>query len=144
MSRNTKESQAAFIKWMKRNNPRLYRAALMRMKNNGSRMGAWYDGAGDWFSGLTKSITDLAPKYLQYKQQKKVMKMQIKRAEQGLPPANVADYAPVIKTRIDLAPETRRELIDAGRKSVKDMLWPIGLGIAGLGTLYIVVNKKRR
>lgn len=138
-ARNIGRSNArkAFIQWIKRNNPKLYRAALLRVKNSGGSL----NGMDGWFDSLTSSLTDLAPKYLQYKQQKKVMKMQMTRAEKGLPPANVADYAPVIKTRVDIAPETRRELISAGQKSLKDMMLPIGLGVGGL-VLVLALTRK--
>lgn len=129
-----KQSKKLYVIWVKKNFPKLYRAALV--SNAGNGMG----GGWDWLDNITESITSLAPKYIQYKQQKKVMKMQMDRAKQGLPPANVADYAPVIKTQIDLAPETRKELIDAGSTSLKEMVLPISLAV-GAGVLFYSLKK---
>lgn len=131
-------SEKLFIKWVKKNNPVLYRAALAQ--NNNTLNGDEEASNSNWFDKITDTISNLAPKYLQYKQQKKVMSMQIKRAKSGLPPANVADYAPVIKTQIDLAPETRAELIKGGQASLNDFAKPLLIG-GGLLAAFLMLKK---
>lgn len=133
-------NQKKYILWMKKNSPKLYRAAIAKMSQS-TLLGEEPPTPENWFSSLTNTIMDLAPKYLQLKQQKDVMKMQMKRAQQGLPPANVADYAPVVKADINLAPETRKEIIEAGQSSLNDMMKPLLIG-GGLLALYFVMKKR--
>lgn len=125
-------NQQRFIAWTKKTFPKLYHAALLDIK---SKKGL--GGIGDFFGDLIGSLKDLAPSYLQFKQQKDLMKMQLKRAQQGLPPADVKDYAPVIKTQIDLAPATRTAVIGG----MKDMIMPIAIGG---GVLLLVLALKKR
>lgn len=132
--KGTEQSRKEFIAWVKKTNPKLYRAALVNSDGMSASM-------NDWFTKVTDSITNLAPKYLQFKQQKDVMKMQMKRANQGLPPAKVEDYAPVIKTRIDLAPETRAEIIKGGRDSLSDFGKPLIYGGLALAAFYFFTKK---
>lgn len=131
----TTDSKKMFILWVKKNNPKLYRAALMQANKGQNLL-----GMGGWLDTMVTTITDVAPKYLQYKQQKKVMKMQMKRAARGLPPANVADYAPVIKTEIEIAPETRKSIMrDTGKMMSPYM---IGAGVLGVTALFLLLNKR--
>lgn len=126
-------NQKNFVLWIRKFNPKLYRAALLRAnKKHG------LSGIGDFFGDLLGNLTDLAPKYLQFKQQKDLMKMQLKRAQEGLPPAKVEDYAPVIKTRIDLAPATRTAMVGG----IKDIMMPLAIG--GGVLLLVLAMKKRR
>jgi hypothetical protein len=127
------ENQKNFVVWTKKNFPKLYQAAILDMQKG--EMG----GFADFFTGITDSITNLAPSYLQFRQQKSLMKMQLKRAKAGLPPANVSDYTPVIKTRVDLAPDTRTALVGG----VKDMLMPLAIG-GGILLVILAMKKKRR
>ena len=74
---------------------------------------------------------------MQYRQQKDLMKMQLQRAQAGLPPANVADYTPVLKIQTELAPETRTAFIDQLGK-------PIIFGGLALAAFMLFSGKKRR
>lgn len=52
-------------------------------------------GMGDWgsfFSDLATGVVDLAPQYLQYKQQGDMLDLQIERARAGLPPIDASKY----------------------------------------------------
>lgn len=116
------KNQVKFIAWTKKTFPRLYHAALLDIKQKKG-----LGGIGDFFGDLVGSLKDLAPSYLQFKQQKDLMKMQLKRAQSGLPPADVKDYTPVIKTQIDLAPETRRAVVNQTANLIKPLM--IGGGV---------------
>jgi len=143
------------IDWFKHNEPFIYRVAMKRLqlKNNTGLAGVNQLGAIDWGSVLSsigstvKSVaTDVAPQYLQYKQQKKIMDMQLDRAKKGLPPANVDDYTPAIKISPQITPESEaaitRVAVQTSESAAKKMLpW---LLIGGLGVGYVVMNKKGR
>lgn len=57
-----------------------------------------------------QTIADLAKTYILTRQQKSIMDMQLKRAEQGLPPVDVATMAPTVRVIGDLPPQTKTML----------------------------------
>jgi len=138
-----------FIKWVKINQPELYNAALVETVEGGvgipwapTKSGNYGEKpAPSWVDKMTGVIGSLAPQLIKLRQQRSLMRMQIKRARQGLPPANVADYTPVIKTRIDVGADTRNALIAEGRRGFKAMALPAA-GIIGVGLLIFALKKK--
>lgn len=129
----TTRNQELFLVWTKKTFPKLYHAALLKNKARSN-----LQGMGGFFDDIIGSITDLAPAYLSFKNQKDLMKMQLKRAEQGLPPANVADYTPVIKTQVELAPATRSAVVGG----IKDMIMPLAIG-GGILLVILAMKKKK-
>lgn len=125
------KNEMKFVVWVRKTHPALYKKAISKTPG---KMG----GMGGWIDMFTSTVSNIAPKYLQYKQQKTLMKMQLKRAERGLPPAKVADYTPVISTRVDLAPETRQAVIKSGQKAVQPLIY----GLLGLGAVFLIMKKK--
>lgn len=147
-------AQRQFLVWLKNNDPFLYRTAIKAAEIRAGKTNP-LDGLGfDWgsiassvgttFNNVAKSIGDLAPTYLQYKQQKDVIKMQLKRAEQGLPPANVEDYSPVVRIAPQITPETEAAISRVATQSVKQagnkMIYPI----IGVGVLALILLVKKR
>ena len=112
----TKLNRAKFLAWVKNKYPKIYRAALLKAGNRGlSGLGQETES---WWDKIVTGIQEVIPAALQYKQQKDLMNMQLQRAQAGLPPANVADYTPVLKIQTELAPETRTAFIDQLGKPV--------------------------
>lgn len=149
----SEQSKIKYLKWMQRNEPYIFAVGMRRLEMQGDgSMGAINWGSigsniGKAFSTVANTASNLAPQYLQYKQQKKVMDMQMKRAEQGLPPANVEDYTPAVKLRVDASPETQaaitRTAVTVSERATSKLM-PVFL-IGGLGiAAAIFLRKKRR
>jgi hypothetical protein len=139
------KSKKQFVAWVKKHHPKLYRKALA--KTGQANMGAVDVNAppaqkeSTWLDTITSTIKQLAPSVLQFQQQKKLMDMQLKRAEAGLPPASVDQYTPVLRVQTDLAPETRKAVMATGMEISKPIIYG-GLGLLGL-FLYLQSKKRR-
>lgn len=142
------QAKKDYLKWMQQNEPFIYEVAMQRLRNENSNLSGWADfGAsiGKAFSTVTNTVSNLAPTYLQYKQQKKVMDMQMRRAEQGLPPANVEDYTPAVKVRVDASPETQQAIQTAAVQATQtgiDKMMPVFL-LGGVGIIAMLMLKKK-
>lgn len=83
-----------------------------------------------WWKSLTKSISEAAPQFIQAKAQYDLMKTNLRRAEQGLPPIDSASIAPTVKVQAQTSPEQNKVLL-------------IGAAIIG-GALLLPALLKRR
>lgn len=79
------QSKAAFIKWIKNNQPALYQAAVARQQNN---LGALSDTINKVFTTVTDTVAKLGTAYVQGRAALELTKANIKRAKAGLAPAN--------------------------------------------------------
>ena len=135
-----------FAQMVKRKYPEIYRAAIDRiepiMSLNGLGAETTEKQSG-FIDSLISSISTAMPAYLQLKQQQTLFKMQMDRAKAGLPPANVADYAPVLKTQVDIAPDTRNALISETSSMLKPLFLTSALLIAGFGVKQLLKKKGR-
>lgn len=138
-----------FLQWFQRNEPALYRVAQKRLQlKEGARVQTVSGLAGFSWGGLFSSVVDTVktavPAALQYKQQKKIMDMQIKRAEQGLPPANIDDYMPAVKIEPKINENTEQAVTRVAKESIasgaKQLLLPLSLGF---GALLLVMTSRR-
>jgi len=134
---NVEKNRKSFLQWTKKKFPKLYQRALLDVQSKKGLGESDSNGFTDFFGNIFSSLKDLAPSVLQFKQQKSLMKMQLERAKQGLPPANVADYTPTFKAQVDLAPSTRRAVITGAT----DMMKPILIGGAALAA-FLILRKK--
>jgi hypothetical protein len=142
-------AQKRFIRWMKHNEPFLYRVGLRRMQlqKHNSLSATEPEKSGFSWSGLFTNLVDtvksVAPTYLQAKQQKRIIDMQMKRAEQGLPPADVQAYTPAIRIAPEITPDTQRVITQVAKDSIssgtRNMLL---LGGLGLGALVLLKRKR--
>ena len=107
-----KLNRAKFLSWVKNTYPKVYRMALLKAGSRNPVLSGLGQETTSWWDKIVTGIQEVIPAALQYKQQKDLMSMQLKRAQAGLPPANVADYTPVLKIQTELAPETRTAFID--------------------------------
>lgn len=123
------KSQKQFVAWVTKNYPAMTQQIKQRI--DADQLGAVTDPqtkpVGIWAS-IVGGIKDLAPAYLQFQNQKKIMSMQLKRAEQGLPPLNVEQLAPTVRVQAGLSPDIKKMLLPA-------------LAIMGIGA-YFMFRKK--
>jgi len=91
------------------------------------------EGFSDLISKFTDTISDIAPKYAEYKTQRSIAKMQMDRARKGLEPIDTAKLSPTIRIQPELPPE----MVSAGKSYMKIAV-PIVLGIG----LLLFLRKK--
>ena len=80
------QAQAAFLKWMRENQPASYQAVV----GNAQLSGFW-DTVSKTFSTVSQNVAKLGTAYVEGKAAYELMKANIKRAKSGLLPANSLD-----------------------------------------------------
>lgn len=130
---------AAFLKWMEKSGaPRgLMKEVYTRagLENNGlSAMGQ--DDTRPWYEKAIDAVKDALPTYIQYKTQNKILDAQLRRAEQGLPPLETAQYAPTMQLEHRLP----QQYVQTGQNTA---LIIGGLVVGGL-LLFAMMNRPAR
>ncbi len=139
------KSKKLFLKWLDQKEPFLLRLAK---KNIALKSGL---GASDsvskasWYDQIISTVKEIAPTVIKARAQSKALKIQMKRADMGLPPLNISDYTPAIKISPEITPESEAALtrmakgtIQAGMKRMLMYGVPLALGA------YFLIFKKRR
>lgn len=67
-----------------------------------------------WYQKVLDVAGSVGEAYFTYKAQKDVMKVQQRRAEQGLPPIPTEAYAPTIRHQVDIPPEIKQAAMGTG------------------------------
>jgi len=123
-------ARGKYVEWVAKNFPDLYEAALEYSDQPLNGLGqettpATTDTSTGW-GGLIDAFKTLAPEYLKYQQQKKIMKMQQDRADRGLPPLETGQIAPTVRVQPEFTPETKAEIM----AQLTRFALPIALGAA--------------
>ncbi len=123
-------AQQQFIAWFRQNYPAMSEQVQNRVDNDQSLAASDTTQKPESIWGsIVSGIKDLAPAYLQFKNQKKIMAMQLARAKQGLPPLNVEQLAPTVRVQAGLSPDIKRMILPA-------------IAILGALGLFMVLRKK--
>lgn len=85
-----------------------------------------------WWEKALDAAADLGTAYFGYQAQKDVLKVQQKRAEQGLPPIESAAYAPTIRHAVDIPPEFKQGAMGVGT-----------LAVMGVGAVVLLMMANR-
>ena len=110
------EARIQFMAWVQQNFPALAAAAIEAAENNSvSGLGQMGPPApeqlgGSFWEKLTSGALALGGTYLTLRAQRDAMKLNLARAEQGLPPIDPGLSAPTIRTVIDIDPNLARNL----------------------------------
>lgn len=148
------KAQEMAINWVRDNDPKVYELAVKRHALQQGKAAIFglsgYDadefvalnGIADFFKTLSTTVQNVLPQAIQYKTQKDILKAQLKRGEQGLPPLDVADYSPVFRVAPDFTPEseaalTRMAIQTTGSGLNKILPYAIG----GLG-LFLLLRRR--
>ena len=137
-----------FVKWVQKHDPIIYRAALKRMAMRGRGLGDM--GAIDWggiFSNIgtvAQEVVKVAPDIYAAKQQKELMDMQMKRAERGLPPANIEDYTPVIKYAPQITPESEAAATRIAQSSINTTFEQLKMPLLLLGGGFLALKAMKK
>ncbi len=101
------------------------------------------EAESSWLDKLVGAAKDIAPAFIQFKQQKEILDMQVERARQGLPPLEAAYIAPTVRIQTELSPEmmtTARAGITEGLQKLAVPLFLVG----GLAVFMMTRRKGRR
>lgn len=117
-------AQIKFIQWLERKDPVLLKLAKKRqgIKMDKSR---GLNGLGDanqktpFWQTLAETAKEVLPSVINMSTQKKILDIQIKRAEAGLPPLEAEQYIPPIRVAAEVSPETEAALTRVAQESTK-------------------------
>lgn len=136
-------SKKEFARWVKQNDPFLYQVAVERYKMETGESGL--AGIGDFFNSVINTVKEVAPSIVNLQSQKKILDIQLKRAEQNLPPLDTTQYSPVVRIAPEITPETQRAAQEIATQTMTGgikQLMPVLL--IGGGLLAFMILKKGR
>jgi Tfp pilus assembly protein PilE len=140
-------AQDQFLKWLKAKDPFLYsvadKAYRIQIENAKRSQGlasltSLAFNVGDFFKSALNTVTTLAPKVIEYNQQKKLLDAQIERAKQGLAPLNVAEYSVTVPYNPSAPTAQQQQMVNqlayeaANKPATPSWVLPLGLGAAAL------------
>ena len=130
------EARIAFVDWLQKNHPALATAAIDYADTPGA------SGLGQetsWWQKLASGAAALGTTYLALKNQRDAMKLNLARAEQGLPPVDIASTAPVVRTQVEVSPEIARKIGGSIGGGINTGM----LAIAGIGLIALLFLMKK-
>jgi hypothetical protein len=138
LHKNRKE----FLIWLAQKNPKLLKIALKNAEIQraiAKKLGHVGHVEGVWET-IADTVQKVAPALVQSKIQLDMYKINVKRAEQGLPPIDNTAITPTIKVQTELGPETRQELTKTAEKGLSKLITP-ALIVGGV-FLFAMMSKK--
>lgn len=138
-------SQQKFLEWLQKRDPFTFNVIVKRHALKQARKGTRLS-AIDWsglFTTAVDTIKNVAPQYLQLKQQKKILDVQIDRAKKNLPPLDATQYSPPVKVEVATSPEGEAAASRIAQSTIKTgmtYLLPI-IAVVGLG--FMLMMRKR-
>lgn len=138
----TLKARLAFLTWLKDTHPKLYADAVEAPAGIApAGVSGIFDTISDAvgkidFGKISDGIAKAGTAYLAVKSQKDLLKLNLARANSGLPPLDTTDYgiAPTVRTEIDIDPRLASGLRDS-------MTMPLLIGGAAL--LLVLLLRKR-
>lgn len=124
---NVAQSRLLALSEIAAKNPALFSAALARTRQQTGQlagMGADETAAPSFWQKLSDNLLSMGTAYLTVKNQQDILKLNISRAEQGLPPIDASTSAPVVRTQVELPPDVVSKITsEAGSGLNKILLW---------------------
>lgn len=141
---NHLQARVQFADWLKSEHPVLFERAVTiaeNFTNNGlGQMGppaptatvttAVATAPLSFWQKFSEAAAGLGVTYLTLKNQRDAMKINLERAQAGLPPIDMATSAPVITTQVDLSPELTNRLMSTAGEGINKMLLLAAAGVA--------------
>lgn len=125
---------ASLARWIARAHPAALKKAMAANPQlfAAAGLGSIAAGAPSLVDKAT-SIANAVLPFIQLEAQRKLLKVQVKRAEQGLPPLDTTNIdVPAARAEVDVGPGTR------------SMVTKVGLGLAALAALWLFLGRRRR
>ena len=136
-------SRVLFADWLQEKHPEIYNRALRvaenskAPQNNLAGMGQADTTEKSFWSKFAEAAAGLGTTYLSLKNQRDAMKINIARAEQGLPPIDPSYSAPVIRTQVAIDDATAEKLASTAGEGLNKILL-----FGGLALLAFMLIKK--
>ena len=109
------QARIQFVDWLQNAHPALAAAAIEAAENgsinSNATNGLGQIEGGSFWEKLSSGALALGGTYLTLRAQRDAMKLNIARAEQGLPPIDPALAAPTIRTQVDIDPALAQKLM---------------------------------
>lgn len=127
-----------FVTWLKKAAPDVYQQAMgSALRSDATLRGLGEEPAKSVWEKFTDALTGVGTTLLTLKAQKDALKLNLQRAQAGLPPIDTSAVAPTVRTQVDVSPELAQKLIDTtGEGLNKALVW------GGLGLLGLMIAKK--
>ena len=120
-----------FADWLKTNHPVIFQRALaIAEKNKATLEGLGEEAKPSFWQRFSEAAAGLGVTYLTLKNQRDAMRINLQRAQSGLPPIDVATSAPVIRTQVDLSPELTSRLVSTAGEGINKTLLLVAAGVA--------------
>lgn len=122
-----------FAAWLKRNHPGIYQKAKAEAdRKTGVKQMAGLgedDAKQGWFSSFLEKAAAVGSTYLNLKNQRDALKLNIERAQAGMPPVDI-ETTPTLKTQVELPPDVVDKISASAGLQVNKLLLFGGLGLA--------------
>lgn len=124
------QARIDFAKWLKSEHPQVFaRAIKIAAESDATLKGLGAEPSESFWSKFSKAAMGLGTTYLALKNQRDAMKLNLKRAESGQPPIDVATSAPVVRTQVEMSPELTQKLVSTAGEGINKTLLLAGAGI---------------
>ncbi len=130
-----KIARIKFLEWLDKTNPEAYQAVMREASGNLNSVGGIWDNIVD-------AAQKIIPGVVQAKAQRDLYRMQLRRAERGLPPIDASAIAPVVKVQADIAPQTRQAIMEDVSSGAKKYILP--MAVAGIALIAIAIFTKKK
>ena len=127
------KAQMQFLTWLDNKHPELYDAVMLKImrQDDAKKMaGLGEEETESMWSKITTGLMAVGTTYLSLKNQRDAMKLNLARAEQGLPPVDAGVTAPIIRTEIDLPPDVIDKLTSTAGLQINKILLFGGVALA--------------
>jgi len=128
---NQAQARLQFADWLKTNHPAIFaRAIRVAEKSTATLEGLGEEPTKSFWEKFSDAAVGIGTTYLSLKNQRDAMKLNLERAQQGLPPIDAATSAPVVKTQVDLSPELTTRLVSTAGEGINKVLLLVAAGVA--------------
>ena len=139
------QARVQFADWLKMNHPAIFSQAI-KIAENATNQNAGLGQMGppvptatiavptqSFWEKFSDAAVGLGTTYLTLENQKRAMKINLERAQAGLPPIDAATSAPVVRVQTDLSPELTNRLMSNVGSGLNRMLL---LGAAAVAAFF--------
>jgi len=123
-------ARVQFADWLKQEHPMLFQRAIAEASKSTLGQETTQQPTKSFWQKFTEAAAGLGTTYLSIKNQQDMMKLNMQRAQQGLPPIDAATAAPVVRTQVDVSPQLAQKLVDTAGEGINKTLLLAGVAIA--------------
>ncbi len=148
-------AQQQFLQWLAKFNPTAYREATADASRSIARssrsilggLGGWWDAMGSALTSITADAAGAAktviPALLQYKTQRKVMAVQLARAQQGLAPLDVSQLRlPAMQVQVSPSPQVTARLVGAVSAGTRKTWIYAAMAVLVVGGIWVMTRHR--